>query len=548
MGLKDIVKNNHYPIIFIGSGISKRYLKNFPTWQDLLEDYWKNLFTEDIYSYFRKITEENKDKTQETQDFIANIKAADRVETEFNNRFFNGKITLDNLSIKDAQQKRISPFKYDLSNKFSEYELRDDVDTAEFDLFKKVLQKSKMIITTNYDSFLEDTLFKYSKQRPNIYVGQKGLFDQQIGWSELYKIHGSVGSPESIVINSNDYENFDNNSILISAKILSSMIDTPIIFLGYSLSDRNIRNLLKNFSTQLPNEDIRKSANRIFVVQYTPNEHNLFEEIINDSELNLDYTAIRTNNYSELYKKLVTIDEGASPYEIRRYQELIKKLIISKGQEGALESVLVSPTELDDLSDQIDEDKPIVVAMGESKYFYVYPDLLSYIKDYFEETDKYLPAVALSFVAHDGNSLTRTPFARYLKMVDVNSLKLKNGELQKLNSKIENNGKLDDVISSVSKTYQKNCSSLSEISKIQNDNPSSSNNDKFIQILTYNIRNVDRHELRDYILNEGLKNFENAIINQTGLKSNLRKLFLAYDLLVNGDIKPIKKAVQNPKD
>ena len=93
-----------------------------------------------------------------------------------------------------------------------------------------------------------------------------------------------------------------------------------------------------------------------------------------------------------------------------------------------------------------------------------------------------------------------------------------------------------------------------EITKIQNDNSanndstSGTNNDKFIQLLTYNIRNIDRSELREYILGDGLKNFEKAIKDQTGLKSNLRKLFLAYDLLVNGDIMPIKKAAQNPKD
>ncbi len=63
--------------------------------------------------------------------------------------------------------------------------------------------------------------------------------------------------------------------------------------------------------------------------------------------------------------------------------------------------------------------------MGDAKYFYVYPDLLSYIKDYFNETNNYLPAVALSFVAHDGNRLTKTPFSRYLKSVDQSSLKLK---------------------------------------------------------------------------------------------------------------------------
>lgn len=38
MGILDeLVKKNEFPIIFIGSGISKRYLKNYPSWLELLE-------------------------------------------------------------------------------------------------------------------------------------------------------------------------------------------------------------------------------------------------------------------------------------------------------------------------------------------------------------------------------------------------------------------------------------------------------------------------------------------------------------------------------
>ncbi|WP_406946558.1 SIR2 family protein [Lactiplantibacillus plantarum] len=59
------------------------------------------------------------------------------------------------------------------------------------------------------------------------------------------KIHGSVTDPKTIVINSNDYNKYDENSILLSAKILSSMIDSPIIFLGYSLTDRKYSKTFK---------------------------------------------------------------------------------------------------------------------------------------------------------------------------------------------------------------------------------------------------------------------------------------------------------------
>ncbi|AXU29689.1 TPA: hypothetical protein ACKONR_000647 [Clostridioides difficile] len=45
MGNKSIldilIEKNEFPIVFIGSGISKRYLKNYPSWDGLLEELWK---------------------------------------------------------------------------------------------------------------------------------------------------------------------------------------------------------------------------------------------------------------------------------------------------------------------------------------------------------------------------------------------------------------------------------------------------------------------------------------------------------------------------
>ncbi|MEN1930954.1 MULTISPECIES: hypothetical protein [Staphylococcus] len=39
--LDELIENNEFPIIFIGSGISKRFLDNSPSWIDLLEECWK---------------------------------------------------------------------------------------------------------------------------------------------------------------------------------------------------------------------------------------------------------------------------------------------------------------------------------------------------------------------------------------------------------------------------------------------------------------------------------------------------------------------------
>ena len=35
--LDELVKANRVPVLFIGSGISKRYLYGYPSWEELLE-------------------------------------------------------------------------------------------------------------------------------------------------------------------------------------------------------------------------------------------------------------------------------------------------------------------------------------------------------------------------------------------------------------------------------------------------------------------------------------------------------------------------------
>lgn len=38
--IQNLQDNNEFPIIFIGSGITQRYFKNSPNWDQLLEKIW----------------------------------------------------------------------------------------------------------------------------------------------------------------------------------------------------------------------------------------------------------------------------------------------------------------------------------------------------------------------------------------------------------------------------------------------------------------------------------------------------------------------------
>lgn len=47
--LENLKKNNQFPIIFIGSGITQRYLTDAPTWDKLLKQIWDESGIEQKY-------------------------------------------------------------------------------------------------------------------------------------------------------------------------------------------------------------------------------------------------------------------------------------------------------------------------------------------------------------------------------------------------------------------------------------------------------------------------------------------------------------------
>ncbi|HEL1321870.1 TPA: SIR2 family protein, partial [Streptococcus equi subsp. zooepidemicus] len=276
--------------------------------------------------------------------------------------------------------------------------------------YKTFLSKAKVIVTTNYDTLTEDLLDSID-QKPTVYVGQKGFFDETFNWSELFKIHGDVYDPSSIVITEDDYKVYDNNSILISAKILSNLIHSPIIFIGYSLTDRNVQKLLTDFASQLPNEDLRKNTNRITVVEFQPDTDEFIEQIINNPTLNISHSILKTDNYKKLFQEIGKIDQGLTPYEVSRFEATVKTIVVTAGEVGKLDSFLVSSQNLDTLPEDIKK-RRIVVALGDKKNMFVNPSYVDYVEDYFNDGGTFLPEVALRFIANE-NTQARIPFVKY---------------------------------------------------------------------------------------------------------------------------------------
>lgn len=297
--LKDKKKK---PILFVGSGLSKRYLDS-PSWEGLL-----TYIAEDINGNYEEIKEvcnneyeriaqeleyysfrnaKDDEIKQHTRREIFREKIA-RIFEEYCNDFtrkyreneeqfsienenFNKDI---NTKLMNIQNAKCTQHQYAQTYK----ELAEDL-SRHSEKYRKIieiqeLQKitPKAIITTNYDTLLEDIIFVDKLDR---HIGQENFIDnldEQRDRVDLYKIHGCVTKPDSIIITKEDYDDFFQKSKYLYSKLLTMFWEYPLIFIGYSISDRNIKDILTVMIEVMTEEQKQEFLKYIWVIDYVDNE------------------------------------------------------------------------------------------------------------------------------------------------------------------------------------------------------------------------------------------------------------------------------------
>lgn len=109
----------------------------------------------------------------------------------------------------------------------------------------------KNIITTNYDTLLEDS---YTNKDINVVKNDKDcayINDQKP--VTIYKVHGDFSDPDTVVITTQDYKNlFKNPRHPQMWKLISSLfIKTHVLFIGYSLEDRNVLKMIRQITKSI---------------------------------------------------------------------------------------------------------------------------------------------------------------------------------------------------------------------------------------------------------------------------------------------------------
>lgn len=102
----------------------------------------------------------------------------------------------------------------------------------------------KQIFTTNYDSFIEDAY----DTNCHVVRTDKDLTDCSDNIVQIYKLHGDFINQENLIITDDDYNDFFDHkkNSLIWAPLKLAMMNTHMLFIGYSLDDSNVFRILQN--------------------------------------------------------------------------------------------------------------------------------------------------------------------------------------------------------------------------------------------------------------------------------------------------------------
>lgn len=356
----------NHPVLFVGTGISLRYLENSYSWDDLLKKICFDLNGNNEFYYDVKSNHccDGKFKYDEI---------ASDIEKEFNARLVadrNGKFKEINDLFYNNMEKgiNISRFKLYIAKIFSDLKYKNNPELAEL---KKVRKNISSIITTNYDCMLED-IFGFTPL-----IGNNILLSNPYG--ALYKIHGSVEEPDKIIITYEDYEKFNRKYELIRAQLLSLFIHNPIIFIGYNIGDDNIKQILKTIFTYVDplSETAEKVRSQFLLVEYSEGSDNLEvseHDIDVEGFSTIRINRIKTDNYKAIYKELSELQLPVSAMDIRKVQNVVKEIYAG----GKIKVRITNDLEELDNSDK-------VLAIGSQKSItYSYQTAPELMRNYFD--------------------------------------------------------------------------------------------------------------------------------------------------------------------
>jgi hypothetical protein len=338
-----ILKNaRSAPFLFVGSGLSRRYLQ-LPDWEGLLRSLAS--LTGRPYGYF--VTAGNGEPgavATAIAEVLQPLWWSDEAFGSSRDRW--GEVLTTRAGPLKAEVAKIAEAAGETST-------RDEVRDRELVLLSGAVIDG--IITTNYDGLLERTFPEFK-----VFIGQDELlFTDPQGVGEIYKIHGDMLRPESIVLTSDDFSEYADRNPYLAAKLLTIFIEHPVIFLGYSLRDPNVTQILASIATVLTRDNLERLQDNLILVEWDPDigEPLISPGLVSAGGFNIPVKVLKLPDFLDLFEALNQLERKFSATVLRRLKQHVYELVLSNEPSSRLHV-----TSLEDLETRADID--VVVGVG----------------------------------------------------------------------------------------------------------------------------------------------------------------------------------------
>ena len=390
------------PILLLGSGISRRYSKESPDWHGLLA---RIAFRIGI-SKERLVTFEEEAREQCNEGLGHLPMLATILGKQFRHMVMDEGVEpgtiLDETELKAYVEGDTDAIKIMVASEFSKLRIQDDPSIQqELEQFRRLSDIIPCIITTNYDRLIESDIMQnrfkvYSKVSDYYLSGSQGI-------GEIFKIHGTCDDPSTIVINQNDYLHLAEDSKIVTAKILSVLCDYPMLIMGYSLEDADVKGILDDLISSLDDEKLREVEKNIVYVSYKPGLDGFRNAVMNveHNGHRMSLRAIETDNFEAIFREIGDMEASASPMLIRRLRQLVKKIVITDSM-GSKPCRMLGISEITD--DDIDR---LVLAVGPEEYMKAIETIPVYtvdtmVKDIMSGSSDFVPKAVVDYFLNSG--------------------------------------------------------------------------------------------------------------------------------------------------
>lgn len=533
---KLIEAGNAHPFLFVGSGFTHRYLGT-DDWEGLVGHFAKQAKPDTEYAlewYRNEVAAAGAIPEHDLPQITG------RVANDYARRFLS-EASFSEMRIQhgDLIRDKVSPLKIgvadllgQLESNFIKPEYPDEISAL-----GHARKNVAGVITTNFDRFLEHL---FPEHLP--YIGQNQLlFNRSYGVGEIYKIHGCVSDPKTLVLTDADYATYESRNAYLSAKLMTIFLEHPIIFLGYSLNDPNIRAIFSNIANCLNESQLATLSERLIFVQRTKEgrpegittvRDNFGKDVIESKRVVL-------SDFSILYKAIAGLRSSYSPKILRMLKKDLYELVLSTDTKERIQVV--------DINDATEMDKiEYVIGIGIRKQLagqgYGGLEVYDLIKDliYEEVGLDAAQVVELVLPKFAKQISSNAPVFKYLSQTSREGLTPK---LAKYITEVRSKG-VDYWITESMRRYQAGKVEPSNLDEVfeNNDMTCVKGIQQALQDLAFvPVTNLDLDSFRDFLIRTW-ETFD-PIRNKTTLTTHFRRAVRIYDWLRYGN----KKTPKVPK-